>query len=149
MKLQVVLASAAAVALVAGAAQAAPQKTGTYAEPSQPIAYSKLNTYLKSSSHSRKTKDWAIGAQAASAASAPNAAANASATAPANGMTQPSTGTAPANDMTQPSTATAPADQGAAAPAPSTSAPNPPATAPTTGAAPDTSMKPPATSAPK
>jgi general secretion pathway protein D len=143
MKLQVILASAAAVALVAGAAQAATQKSaGTYAEPSQPIAYSKLDTYLKSSTHSRKSKDWAIDSQAASAASAPNAAANASANAPQ--------GAAPAGDMTQPSTGTAPADQGAAAPAPSTAAPNPPATAPS--AAPDSSAQPPAapdTSAPK
>jgi hypothetical protein len=138
MKLQVILASAAAVALVAGAAQAATQKSaGTYAEPSQPIAYSKLDTYLKSPAHVRKSKDWALDSQAATAASAPNAAANASAT-------------APAGDMTQPSTGTAPADQGAAAPAPSTAAPNPPAMAPS--AAPDSSAQPPAapdTSAPK
>jgi hypothetical protein len=153
MKLQVILAGAAAVALVAGAAQAATQKNaGTYAEPSQPIAYSKLDTYLKSSGHSRKTKDWALDTQAASAA-APNAAANASANAP-----QGASG--PAGDMTQPSTGTAPADQGAAAPAPPATAPNPPATAPqpapdssaqppATGAAPDSSAQPPATSAPQ
>jgi hypothetical protein len=115
MKLQVLLAGAAALALVVGGAHAATRKNaGTYSEPSQPIAYSKLDSYLKSSAHSRKSKDWTLGSQTAAAAAAPGSAANASATAP-TGMTQPSGGVT--NDQ-----------QGASAPAPAASAPNPPAT---------------------
>jgi len=114
MKLQVLLAGAAALALVAGGAHAATKKSaGNYAEPSQPIAYSKLDSYLKSSAHSRKTQDWTLGAQTAAAA-APGSAANASATAP-TGMTQPPGGVT--NDQ-----------QGASAPAPAAAAPNPPPT---------------------
>ena len=53
MKLQV-LAGAAALALIAGGASAATHKhhaaaAGSYAAPSQPIAYAKLDSYLKAS----------------------------------------------------------------------------------------------------
>jgi hypothetical protein len=119
MKLQVLLVGAAALALAAGASHAATQKSaGSYAAPSQPIAYSKLGSYMKSSAHSRKAKDWGLGSQSAAAAAAPGSAANASATAP-TGMTQPAGGVT--SDQ-----------QGAGAPAPSTAAPNPPAEAPAT-----------------
>ena len=117
MKLHTLLAGAAALALIAGGAHAATKKSaGNYAEPSQPIAYSKLDSYLKASSHSRKTKDWALDTQAAAAAAAPGSAANTSATAAQTGMTQ------------QQPAGMAPDQQGAAAPAPSSAAPNPPAT---------------------
>jgi hypothetical protein len=128
MKLQVVLAGAAALALAAGAAQAAThhkasgKNAGVYAEPSQPIAYAKLDSYLKASSHARTSQSWGL-ESTGMAAGAAGAGANASATAPADGMTQPQG-------------AVAPDQQGAAAPAPSTAAPNPPATA---QPAPDTS----------
>jgi hypothetical protein len=134
------MAGAAVFALAAGAAQAAThhQRTsgktaGVYSEPSQPVAYSKLDSYLKASSHARTRQSWGLD-NTGMAAGAAGSAANASAT-------------APQNDVTQPSGGAAPADQGAAAPAPSTEAPNPPATAPQ--AAPDTSAQPPATSTPK
>jgi hypothetical protein len=134
MKLQFLLVGAAALALAAGASHAATKKSaGNYAEPSQPIAYSKLDSYLKSSAHSRKAKDWTLGSQTAAAAAAPGSAANASATAPTGAM-QPSGGVT--NDQ-----------QGASAPAPAASAPNPPATQdqpPAPQAAPDTSAQPPA-----
>jgi hypothetical protein len=122
MKLQVVLAGAAVLALAAGAAQAAThhkasgKNAGVYAEPSQPIAYSKLDSYLKASSHARSTQSWGLEGAGMAAGSASGSGANASATAPAADMTQPST---------------APANQGAAAPAPPAAAPNPPPATPT------------------
>lgn len=125
MKLQVVLAGAVVIALAAGAAQAATHKgsgksAGAYAEPAQPIAYAKVDSYLKASGHARTTQSWGLDATGMAAGSATAAGANASATAPVGGdMTQPSAGAAPS---------AAPADQGAAAPAPSAAAPNPPAT---------------------
>jgi hypothetical protein len=150
MKLQVVLAGATALALVAGAAQAAThhhkasgKSAGVYNEPSQPIAYSKLDSYLKSSSRSRGKQSWGIdntGMAAGSAAT--GAAANASATAPQTGMTAPTTGVAPA-------------DQGAAAPAPAAAAPNPPATQASPNAstdqqpAPGQAAQPPTTTSPQ
>ena len=139
MKLQVVLAGATALALVAGATQAAThhhrssaKSAGAYAEPSQPIAYSKLDSYVKASSRSRTKQSWGLESTGMAAGSATGSAANASATAPTTGV--------------------APADQGAAAPAPSAAAPNPPATQdqpPAPQAAPDTSAQPPAGSAPQ
>jgi len=133
MKLQVLLVGAAALALAAGASPAATKSAGAYSEPGQPIAYSKLDSYLKSSAHSRKAKDWTLGSQTAAAAAAPGSAANASATAP--------------TDATQPAGGVTNDQQGASAPAPAAAAPNPPATQdqpPAPQAAPDTSAQPPA-----
>lgn len=153
MKLQVVLAGAAMLALAAGAAQAAThhkaagKSAGAYAEPSQPVAYAKLDSYLKASGHARTSQSWGLENTGMAAGSATGAGANASANAPQNDMSQP---------------ATAPDQQGAAAPAPSAAAPNPPATEtspPSTQASPNTSTdqqaapgaagEPPTTSAPK
>ena len=135
MKLQVVLTGAAGLALAAGTVQAkvhhhkiAARMGGSFAEPKQPVAYSRLDTYLRASPRARAKESWGLDNTGMAAGSATGAGANASAS-------------APQNDTTQPSGAVAPADQGAAAPAPSTQAPNPPATAPSSApqAAPSTS----------
>ena len=154
MKMQV-LAGAAVLALIATAdASAATKKAGSYAAPSQPIAYSKLDSYLKASPSQRAKRDWSGG----SAASASNAGANVSATTPAanaggsmpmstqtqapdanvsdtpptvspavnTAPTQPPLNQAPGMDNSQPPASNAPATTDQAAP---TAAP-PPAAAP-------------------
>ncbi len=111
----------AAVGFAAGAAQAASSRAaGAYAEPSQPIAYANLNTYLKASPKQRQARDWtqagaATGAQVNTAAMAAPTDSNA-----ASQATQPAQ-----NPTTQ---AQPSADTGAqtAAPAPATG--QPPAT---------------------
>ena len=85
MKLYALLAGAAALALTAGAASAATHhharhassaSAGSFAEPKQPVAYSKLDSYLKAGSHARTSKDWSLetgmaaGAQTGTAANA-------------------------------------------------------------------------------
>jgi molybdate transport system ATP-binding protein len=87
MKLYVLAASAAALALTAGAAAAATSTgSGKYAEPKQPIAYSKLDAYLKATPRQRAKGDWSLDQTAANNA-ATGTAANASATAPQTDMT--------------------------------------------------------------
>ena len=76
----VLIAAIAAAGLTAGATQAASTHTGAYAEPSQPIAYSNLNTYLKASPKQRAARDW--GAGAATGASVNTTATTATANAP-------------------------------------------------------------------
>jgi hypothetical protein len=117
MKNYVLVASAAALALTAGAAIAATSTgSGKYAEPKQPIAYSKLDAYLKATPRQRAKGDWS-GDQTASAAPAAGAGANASATAPQTDMTH-YTSPPPAAD-----TPDATAGAAATPPAPDASAP--------------------------
>ena len=148
MKLQVALAGACVLALAAGTASAAvnhhaatmrhhhvrarASASGRFAGPSQPIAYSKLDAYMKASPRARASQSWGLDNTGMAAGATTGAAANASATAP-----------------------TAPNETGASAPAPSTAAPNPPppsqepAAAPAAPpATPDTSVAPPASSGP-
>ena len=76
MNLRLLTAGAAIVALTAGAAAAAThhhhrhaaKSAGAYAEPAQPIAYSKLDSYLHASAAQRKGGSWAIDTQQAAAA---------------------------------------------------------------------------------
>ena len=81
MNAKLLVAGIAVAAMTAAAAQAASthQSAGAYAEPSQPIAYSSLKSYMKASPSQRAKRDWSGG----SAASASNAGANVSATTPA------------------------------------------------------------------
>lgn len=58
-----VMGAAAAALLVAGSAQAAGSR---YAEPGQPIAYGKLNSYMKASPSKRASGDWTNTAAAGS-----------------------------------------------------------------------------------
>jgi hypothetical protein len=105
MTIKTLMAGAAMLALCAGAAHATTHTAGgTYAEPSQPVAYSKLNAYLKASPSHRAKGDWGLAAnQTASAAAPTGTPVNASATAPA----MPDQSAMPS---------AAPADQGAAMP---------------------------------
>jgi len=154
MKYVFLAAGAAAVALSAGAAQAATKhhrhakastNAGNYAEPAQPVAYSKLDEYLKTSPARRKKEDWSLASAGAATGTAANASAtmgaspepqagamyqqSAPASAPDNsgamGSTTapPSTEAAPPGGTAPPATGTAPTDQSAA----------PPAAPPTTG----------------
>jgi hypothetical protein len=125
------LAGAAVLALIATVdASAATPKAGAYAAPSQPVAYSKLDTYLKASPTKRAKQDWSLGSTATASAAPTGAAANTSAT---TGMTP----------------SAAPVDNSAAAPAPSAPAAPPAADSQTAPpAAPDqTPAAPPATGA--
>ena len=71
MKMQV-LAGAAILALIATAdASAATKKAGAYTEPSQPVAYSKLDSYLKASPTKRAKGDWSLGSTASASAGIP------------------------------------------------------------------------------
>jgi hypothetical protein len=85
MPLKTLFVGAAALALCAGAAHAATHKSGgTYAAPSQPVAYSKLGAYLKASPSQRAKGDWGASGQATAAAAAPTGTpVNTAATAPA------------------------------------------------------------------
>jgi hypothetical protein len=56
-----IMGAAAAALLTAGAAQAA---TSRYAEPSQPVAYSKLSDYMKATPSKRASGDWTNTAEA-------------------------------------------------------------------------------------
>jgi hypothetical protein len=128
MKLQI-LASAAALALIAGGASAATHKSaGAYAPPAQPIAYSKLDTYLKASPREKATGNWGLDATATASAAPIGAAANTAATAPQAPMTP---------------SAPAAADTSAAPAAPSQAAPDTSA-APAAPSQPDTPATPPA-----
>jgi hypothetical protein len=113
MKMQV-LAGAAVLALIAATdASAATKKAGAYAEPSQPVAYSKLDSYLKASPSKRAKQDWSIGS-AQTASTAPiGTSANTSATAqtPATDNSAP-----PAADTAAPATQTPPDQMAPAAP---------------------------------
>ncbi len=82
MKTQI-LAGAAVLALIAGGAASAAthsKSAGAYAEPSQPVAYSKLDTYLKTSPSKRAKQDWSIGSTTSAAAAPIGSSANTSAT---------------------------------------------------------------------
>jgi hypothetical protein len=123
------LAGAAVIALGASAASAAThhrhataESAGRYAPPSQPVAYRKLDAYLKASPSQRARGDW--GAESAMAAGAQTGtAANTSAN---SGMSQPPAGmTAPQGDAASPS-------QPAASPPDAQSAPTSPAAPPST-----------------
>ncbi len=81
MKTLLLAASAAAIALSAGALAASQASAApTVAGPKQPIPYSQLNAYMKASPKARASKDWWSGQQASADT---GAAANTSATAPA------------------------------------------------------------------
>jgi hypothetical protein len=125
MKMQV-LAGAAVLALIATAdASAATKKAGAYAEPSQPVAYSKLDSYLKASPTKKAKGDWSL-ASAQSASAAPiGGAANTSAT---TGMAPNAPASAPDNSAGTDASSTA---TGATAAPPATGAPpSPPAQSP-------------------
>jgi len=126
MKLHFLMAGAAAIALCAGAASAA---TSTFVAPKQPVAYSKLDAYLKATPRQRAKGDWTNDQTAAAAQTGTPA--NASATAPQNDMSAPA---APATEAAPP----------AAAPADATPAPAAPATPPA-AAQQDSTPQPPAT----
>ena len=149
MKHLFLAAGAAALALSAGAAVAAKHhhstkstNAGAYAEPAQPIAYAKLDDYLKASPGQRKSQDWSL----ASAGAATGAPANASATIgsspePQAGAQYQAPASAPDNSgaMSAPSGSAAPPPDQSAPPAqPDQSAA--PANPPATGG--DTSPKP-------
>jgi len=51
MKLSILVAGAAATALIAGSASA--MTKSAYAEPSQPVPYGQLNSYMKATPHQR------------------------------------------------------------------------------------------------
>ena len=74
MKFPILMAGAAVIALCAGAASAA---TSTFAAPSQPVAYSKLDAYLKATPRQRAKGDWTNDQTAAAQTGTPT---NASAT---------------------------------------------------------------------
>lgn len=75
MNSNTLIAAAAMAALVAGAAHAAVrQSAGKYAEPAQPIAYDKLNAYMKASPRQRASSDWADNSSAAASTPAASAA---------------------------------------------------------------------------
>jgi molybdate transport system ATP-binding protein len=75
MKIVLLAAGAAAIALSAGAAFAAPTVPG----PKQPIPYDQLNAYMKASPKTRTHKDWWSGETASTGTSA-NTSATASVT---------------------------------------------------------------------
>jgi hypothetical protein len=139
MKTQI-LAGAAVLALIAGgAASAATHKTaGAYAEPSQPVAYSKLDAYLKASPTKRAKQDWSVGSTTSASAAPTGAAANTSVT----------TGMAPASSAP----ASAPDNSATTAPPETAAPPAPPAPSPpdqmSAPAAPPASAPPPTTPAP-
>lgn len=89
------VAAAAASLLAAGAAQAATSRhaAGVYAEPSQPVAYSKLPAYLKASPQKRAKADWTNDNAMASANT--GGAVNTSATQAAPAQAAPMDSTAP------------------------------------------------------
>jgi hypothetical protein len=89
MNAKILIAGIAVAALTAVSAHAASQSAGAYAEPSQPIPYSSLKTYMKTPVGQRAKRDWSGG----SAASAGAAGANVSATTPAAGSMPMSTQT--------------------------------------------------------
>jgi hypothetical protein len=122
------LAGAAALALIATAdASAATKKAGAYAEPSQPVAYSKLDAYLKASPSKRAKQDWSLGSTTTASAAPVGAADNTSATAgmtPSAAPPASDTQTAPpaSDTQTAPPAQTPPDQTGApaASPAPAT-----------------------------
>jgi hypothetical protein len=143
MKFPILMAGAAAIALCAGAASAATHKSAnTFAAPSQPIAYAKLDAYLKATPRQRAQGDWANDQTAAAAQTGTPANASAqsgmNAQAPAqNDMS------APAGQVTPPAAAPDAAPPAAdASPAPAA----PPASAPQDSTPPqDNTSPPPAT----
>jgi hypothetical protein len=145
MKLRSLVTGAAILALCAGAASAATHNPRHHSnrlarsqamnEPAQPIAYSKLDTYLKASPAEKKNGNWGLDTSTAStAATGPGS--NASAMAPSGGSTV-TTG-APATPEAAPSAGPAnQPDQNAAPPTPNNpngaTAPNDTTTAPPNG----------------
>jgi hypothetical protein len=127
MKMQI-LAGAAVLALIAGGASAAThthkggqKSAGAYAPPSQPVAYSKLDAYLKVAPTKRAKQDWSLASAAPTGATA-----NTSATAPQSGAAPD---TAP---PAAPDAATAPLAPSAPTAPPAPAAPAAPAGTPTT-----------------
>jgi hypothetical protein len=155
MKSYFLAAGAAAVALTAGAASAATKhhhakassNAGNYAEPSQPVAYSKLDSYLKTSPTRRKKEDWSLAAGAPTGTSANTSATMGSSPEPQAGAMyqQPAPSAAPDNSGAM----SAPAGSTAAPPATGQAAPaTPPAdqtAPPTTGDTTTPAAKPPGT----
>ncbi|HUZ14028.1 MAG TPA: hypothetical protein VMU93_14415 [Caulobacteraceae bacterium] len=151
MKLQVLVAGVAMLALSAGGASAAThrhhvrrhhpawsQTRGRYALPPQPIAYSKLNAYLKATPSQRAHGDWTNDTTTAAAAPTGNAVNAAAAPAPGAPGSASAAGQMGANAG---AAATPPAGtntRGAAVP-PSNAAPGGAATSP---AAPNPAMPP-------
>jgi hypothetical protein len=76
MKITLLVTGVAAMALAAGAASAVTKHHigasagGTYAAPAQPVAYDKLNAYLKATPKQRASRDWSDGSQTAAATAA-------------------------------------------------------------------------------
>jgi hypothetical protein len=127
MNRTLLIVAVAAVGLTAGAAQAArTQSAGAYAQPSQPVAYSNLNAYMKASPKQRAARDWSTGAATGSsvnaAAATPDTAAPTTAAPP---MAAP-----PA--ASPPDAVAAPAQTAPDATAPTNPAAPPPANAPAT-----------------
>ena len=101
MKLRSLVTGAAVLALGAGAALAATPthnprhhnnrlaRSQAMNEPAQPIAYSKLDAYLKASPAEKKNGSWGLDTSTASTATT-GPGSNASATAPANQAASPS-----------------------------------------------------------
>jgi len=132
MKLRSLVTGVAILALCASAAQAVtpthhPQhrnnrlaRSNAMNAPAQPIAYSKLDAYLKASPSEREKGNWGLGASTASTApTGPGA--NASATAPAASAptTPPAAEAAPSSGAPSGSTsATAPGAEAAPTPGP-------------------------------
>lgn len=145
MNAKLLVFGAAAALITAGAAQAA---TSRYAEPAQPIAYDKLNAYLKATPHQRAARDWSNPAVASAAGmSATNAsttqmAPTAAPMAPPDQTALAPTAPAAPSDQTAPAAPAdqmqAPADQTTASPAPAAN----PTTAPDAAAAPPSSAPP-------
>jgi hypothetical protein len=131
-KFLIAAAAATAAGLTAGATQATgAHNAGAYAPPSQPIAYSNLDAYLKAAPKARATRDWS--AAAATGASV-NSAATVTANAPATADTPtavnpavPATQAQPPMNQTTDTQPAAPAAPAAAGPPAQTPVTAPPA----------------------
>src|SRR5580704_2973757 len=122
MKMQV-LAGAAVLALIATAdASAATKNAGAYAAPSQPVAYSKLDSYLKASPSKKAKGDWSLASAAPTGAAANTSATTgmsptAPASAPDNSAGTDASGAATAPPASQTPPATPPDQMTPSAPA--------------------------------
>jgi hypothetical protein len=109
MKLHVLLAGAAVVALSFTAASAASAAgSGKFAQPSQPVAYSKLGAYLKATPKQRARGNWGVDQTAAANAQTGTAANTSMTTTPQPGATSDQSGTAMTPPAATPPDATPP-----------------------------------------
>lgn len=137
MNTKLFVAAAAGSLLLAGAADAATSRhtARTYAEPAQPIAYSKVSAYLKASPRQRETRDWTNGPAMAQANT--GGAVNASATQPGPQAAEPSSQAGPMNapnDTSAPPATGAPAQGAPSTAIPEQTAPAAQSPAPTSSA---------------